>query len=412
MAERHAVSHRSARVLDDGLGDSQVNTTPFSPRLVTVGGRQYLAAYDHDGRLVVAARDLPGSEWERHRPGVTVAERDGHWSPAVGVGPDGHVFVAYNTRCSPVRWRRSERPGDVAAFGPERVGTTGRDEGSATYPTFTRLGDGTLLFGYREGRSGDGDWHVDRWTGAGWEPLCSPLLAGEGERNAYPWNPAVGPEGRLHCFLVWRETGDVRTNARLSYARSADGGETWERSDGRRYDLPVTRASAEVVDDVGHGENLCNAGWAACHPETGVPHVAYYRDDDAGNTQVFCARRGGGGWETTAVTDRETGVDLGGEGTVAAVLGRPGVAVRDDGTVLVLARDAERGNWPLLYVGRDDDWAEHVLARRSLGYADLHVDPGRWRADRVLSFVDQATAIRGDPWDHATPVDVTDVRVD
>ena len=57
------------------------------------------------------------------------------------------------------------------------------------------------------------------------------LLDGQGQRNAY-WQVAIDPQGSVHLSWVWRETPDVATNHDLGYAKSTDGGLTWQTSTG------------------------------------------------------------------------------------------------------------------------------------------------------------------------------------
>jgi len=399
----------------NGLGNAQTDTPPFCPRLKTYDGSQYYAYWTHAGKLVVASRDLPKGEWTQNHTDIQIGARDGHWTPAVGVGPEGHVFICYNTRGSSPTWRRSENPADVTSFGPEQNGMTGQNESGANYPEFTRLDDGTLLFGYRQGGSGNGDWMLNRWNDDAeeWEPLQHPLILGEFEGdtyNAYPWNLVQSNDGMLHYFFCWRGTGGVQTNQQLSYARSPDGGETWIKSDGTEYDLPITKGSVEVADDISPDSNLSNQGWSSFHPETNEPHVAYYRDDEAGNTQIFHAYRSDGDWEIEATTDRGTNIDLGGPGVVASPIGRMGIVVGDDGDVHILARDFRRGSWPLLVEKLDGEWQMSVLYKRNLTWSDLHIDTERWRQDRVLSFVDHQQTIRNVPHSAEALVGITDVN--
>jgi|GEM_PF-52784 len=402
---------------ENGLGNAQTDTPPFCPRLTTYDGRQYYAYWTHAGKLVVAARDLPDGEWSQHHTDVEIGVRDGHWTPALGIGPDGHVFVCYNTRGSRPTWRRSTRPADVSAFGPERNGMTGQNEDGANYPEFARLNDGTLLFGYRQGGSGNGDWMLNRWNSdAGtWEPLHHPLILGEyaGETyNAYPWNLVQSNDGVLHYFFCWRGTGGVQTNQQLSYARSPDGGETWTRSDGTPYELPITKGAVEVVDPIEPDSNLINQGWSAYHPETDEPHVAYYRDDAEGHTQIFHASLSDGDWEIEAATDRQTNINLGGGGVVASPIGRMGIVVGDDGDVHIVTRDFQRGSWPLLVEKRDGEWETSILYKRNMTWSDLHIDPERWRQDRVLSFVDHQQTVGDVPWSADALVGISDVDPD
>lgn len=423
------------QVTEDGMGNAQTNTPPFCPRLVSHGSRQWVAYWTQAGRLVVASRSLPDGAWERTELGIEIDVRDGHWTPGLGVGPDGHLFLAYNVRRSRIRWRRSIRPADSSEFGPEHVGATDSDESSATYPEFTRLRDGTLLLGYREGESGHGDWHLDRWQPETetWEPLQHPVLSGTVNSNGdsaepseakdsscpYLWNLVQSTDGVLHAFWCWRRTPDVRTNGELSYARSPDGGETWTTSAGTEYDLPITQSTAEVVDPVPEGTDLLNNGWAATDPATNAPHVAYCRNDAAGNTQVYHATlesKGDGDgsaadWRVEPATDRTTTATLGGEGVVGSPLGRMGIVV-DDGDVHILTRDRERANWPLLYSKREGTWCSRHLVDRNLAYSDIHMDLERWRLDRVLSFVEQPQTVGDVPWADGTAISITDVDPD
>jgi hypothetical protein len=409
------VPFRRHELAADGLGNAQTDTPPFCPRLKTHDGRQYYAYWSHDGEMVVASRSLPDGEWVQNRTDIDIGNRDGHWTPALGIGPDGHVFICYNTRGSQPTWRRSETPADVTAFGPERNGMTGRNEDGANYPEFTRLDDGTLLFGYRQGSSGNGDWMLNRWNGdaGAWEPLQHPLIQGafEGDTyNAYPWNLVQSDDGVLHYVFCWRGTGGVRTNQQLSYARSPDGGETWTKSAGNRaYARPITKGTAEVVDPIEPNSNLINQGWVSFHPGTNEPHVAYYRDDAAGNTQIFHAYRSDGDWEREAATDRESNIDLGGPGVVASPIGRMGIVVGEEGDVHVLTRDFQRGSWPLLVEKLDGEWQTSVLYKRNVTWSDFQIDPERWRRDRVLSFVDHQQTIGDVPWSADALVGVSDV---
>jgi hypothetical protein len=107
----------------------------------------------------------------------------------------------------------------------------GVDEGSVSYPEFYRTPNGDLLFCYRDGGSGRGDLVINRYqvdSGA-WTRLHSNLISGEGKRNAY-WQAFLDHHGTMHVSWVWRESPDVASNHDMAYARSRDGGQTWEKS--------------------------------------------------------------------------------------------------------------------------------------------------------------------------------------
>jgi hypothetical protein len=72
-----------------------------------------------------------------------------------------------------------------------------------------------------------------------WTRLQNNLIDGENTRNAYP-QITVDARGTIHISWVWRESPDVATNHDLCYAKSTDGGRTWEKSSGEKYQLPIT----------------------------------------------------------------------------------------------------------------------------------------------------------------------------
>ena len=125
---------------------------------------------------------------------------------------------------------------------------TGVDEKDVTYPEFYNLDGGDLLFAYRSGGSGRGNLVMNRYDvkTRKWSRVQDVLIDGERKRNAY-WQLYVDAKGIIHVSWVWRETPDVATNHDLCYARSADGGRTWEKSTGEIYTLPITIANAEVA---------------------------------------------------------------------------------------------------------------------------------------------------------------------
>ena len=73
---------------------------------------------------------------------------------------------------------------------------------------------------------------------------------------------AVDPRsGVIHLLFVWRAGPEAVTNSDLGYARSRDGGHSWETSTGAPLRLPITHASAEtVIDTVPAGSGLLHRG--------------------------------------------------------------------------------------------------------------------------------------------------------
>jgi hypothetical protein len=187
---------------------------------------------------------------------------------------------------------RSRLPLDASTL--ERVQPMARPEVEkrCTYPRFFTGPDGTLLFKYRDGRSGQGNDLVNRYDpdAKKWLPLVDrPLTDGLGKMCAYFSGPEQGPDGCFHVCGVWRDTGDCATNHDLSYARSKDLLH-WETAAGTPIELPLSRNNVDIADPAKPGGGLINVAYRLGFDHLKRPVIAYHRYDDAGQSQVFCAR--------------------------------------------------------------------------------------------------------------------------
>ena len=168
------------------------------------------------------------------------------------------LHVSWDQHGESLRYARSLTGGGLVLSDP--LPMTGRDEEEVTYPQFYELPGGDLLFLYRDGASGDGDVMLNRYsvTDGSWRPLHHPLIDGEGRRNAYVNQLAMDEAGGWHLSWTWRESWDVASNHDILYAYSRDEGESWQRSTGEPYDLPITESNAEVAVAVPQGRGLIN----------------------------------------------------------------------------------------------------------------------------------------------------------
>ena len=274
---------------------------PVSFALLTERGHQFVAYYDAERRITLAGRRLDQNEWTTvHPPGV---ERPGHDRPtnvtgwdshnylALALDRDGNLHLSGNLHGNPLIYYRTTRPFDLSSL--QRLDRmTGSREGNTTYPVFFKNGAGDLLFRYRDGGSGNGSdiYNLyDTVTGTWRNLLDSPLLDGQGQRNAYAMKPILGPDGRFHLVWMWRESPDCSTNHTLSYARSADFIH-WEKCDGTPIPLPITLETGEVVDAARVREGLINMTFNLGFDADKRPVVVYHRYDERGKSQAYVAR--------------------------------------------------------------------------------------------------------------------------
>lgn len=293
------------------VGSSTVgDTQPFvavSQALLTDGTTQYVAYYAADRQMTVAQRDTGGDTWLQVPLGTHVPD-DGHNSVTLALDRDGQLHVVGNLHADPLNYFRTSVAGDITSL--TRIASMCRPETeqAATYPVFLHDGDGALIYHYRDGISGNGATYYNIYdeTTRTWRRLLDqPLWDGQGNGNAYPVGPSLGPDGYFHAVWVWRDTGDAATNHDVCYARTRDLAH-WETVDGEPLGLPITPANTSVVvDPVPIFGGLTNNHPAAGFDADGTVLVSYYKLDENLNTQVYLARWSATAkrWDITKVSD-------------------------------------------------------------------------------------------------------------
>ena len=374
----------------DGWARNSVNAVVFRKNsLVTHEGYQYIAFYDAAGRVVLGKRRSGATQWQLMPTRYLGNARDAHNSISIMVDGAGFLHVAWDHHNGRLRYARGTAPGALS-LGLEAA-MTGRDEASVSYPEFYRMPQGGLLFLYRDGGSGRGNLALNRYDphSQSWERLQDKLLDGEGRRNAY-WQAFVDGAGTLHLSWVWRESPDVASNHHLAYARSRDGGRTWERSNGERYRLPITAGSAEYAAHIPQKSELINQT-AMSADRHGNPVIAsYWRDAGSSVPQYRVLYHDGKGWRTQNLGFRKSAFSLSGLGTKAIPISRPQILVGAGETpaAWLVFRDAERGNKVSVACTADlrqGGWRVSDLADRSVGAWEPSFDTELWRRAGLLN---------------------------
>ncbi|MDE6400814.1 MAG: BNR repeat-containing protein [Muribaculaceae bacterium] len=328
----------------DAYSRTSVNTAVFrGSSVISHGDSQYISYYDKDGYVVLGKRDISDKEWQLHRTQYKGKISDAHNVISIGVDGDGFLHVSFDHHGNRLRYARSVAPGSLI-LGEMSPMLGGDDENDVTYPEFYSMPGGDLIFAYRSGRSGQGNLVLNRYSvkKKEWSRLHDVLIDGEGKRNAY-WQMYVDPAGIMHLSWVWRETWLVETNHDLCYARSRDGGKTWERSDGSKYSLPITMDSAEVAWEIPQNSELINQT-SMTADSSGRPYIAtYWRDSDSNVPQYRLVWHDGKVWNMNSVGSRTQPFSLSGGGTKMIPIARPRIAC-DGRQAYYIFRDSERGS--------------------------------------------------------------------
>lgn len=404
-------------VVGPGWANNSVNAVVFRKNsLVSDRAYQYVGYYDAERYLVLGKRKLGAAHWTVRRTQYQGNAADAHNAISLMLDGAGYLHVAWDHHNNALRYARSVKPGSLELG--VKTSMVGADEDAVSYPEFYRLPDGRLLFFYRLGGSGRGDLVINRYDPANgrWTRLHTNLITGEGRRNAY-WQAFLDHQGTLHLSWVWRESPDVASNHDLAYARSRDGGVTWETSAGASYALPISAASAEYAARIPENSELINQTSMAADAD-GRPYIAsYWRDADAKVPQYRVVYRDAQGWQMRNLGFRTTAFSLSGQGTKRIPIARPQIMVSLDAArpgALLVFRDEERGS--RVSVARTVDiaggqWQVSDLTAASVGAWEPNFDTELWRRSGTLSlFVQAVQQVDGEG--HATvppqPVRVLD----
>ena len=223
----------------------------------------YAAAVDKTFFVFGDAHNRPNISTYDHKTGTfadpvvlgTNIDGNAHRNPTILIDEAGTIFVFRGYNGMPTHVVRSASPHDITQWLPR----TPVEPGSkASYPQPWQLKPGEIFVSYRQ--SPGWSYRISKDGAQSWAPTVN-LVRFEGCLIYAVTVAETGPYPRK-VHIAWSRLGggtdeEQRTKhlwARrynVYYACSADGGRTWQRSDGRPYDLPITEASAEKLYDCG-----------------------------------------------------------------------------------------------------------------------------------------------------------------
>lgn len=382
--------------VDSGWAANSINTTIFRKNsLVSFKDTQFVAFYNAKGMMVLGKRKVGEAKWLLKQTSFKGNVADAHNIISIMVDGDGYLHCAWDHHNNPLHYARSIAPGSLEV---QPSAMTGIKENKLSYPEFYRLSNGDLLFFYRDGGSGNGNLIINRYDvkAKRWVMLQSNLIDGEGARNAY-WQACVDAKGTVHLSWVWRESPDVASNHDLCYARSVDGGATWEKSTGERYALPINAATAEIAQAVPQKSELINQT-SMTTDAAGNPFIAtYWREGGTGVPQYHLVFKNKSGWQTQNLGFRKTAFSLSGAGTKRIPVSRPQIVAWQNGTknsAAMIFRDEERGNKVSAAVCDDlqkASWRLQDLGEENVGSWEPSFDTELWKQKKRLHLFVQRT---------------------
>lgn len=327
----------------------------IKPFLLTRGEHQFVAYFDSNRQMTVAHRRI-GRVWDYFKVDSWLGW-DSHNYVTMELDSDGYLHLTGNMHANPIEYFRMSEPYDVRSLKRINVMVDKALERRVTYPIFMLNKNNEVLLKYRDGGSGNGSeiYNIYDTKTKSWSRLHSnQFLDGEGKMSAYFEGPILGPDGNFHLIWVWRNTPDASTNHSLSYASSPDL-VTWEDSNGKPIELPLTYSNTEIVDPVPPKGGMINNNVKIGFDQQQRQVISYHKYDKNGDTQMYVARKEGTKWHSVQISNwKGFRWDFGGGGSLGRFPIEPfAPEVLDESKLGVLVR-------------RDDDIIRFVLDAQTL----------------------------------------------
>ncbi len=385
--------------VDSGWAGNSINAVVFRKNsLVSQGGLQFISFYDAEGNVVIGKRKNGAGKWQLAKTGFKGNIKDAHNSISIMIDGKGYVHLAWDHHNNKLNYSRSRKPLSLEMGDKEEM--TGRNENSVSYPEVYKMPGGDLLFLYRDGGSGRGNLVINRYSikSNTWSRIADNLIDGEGKRNAY-WQCYLDKKGVFHISWVWRETPDVASNHDLCYARSKDGGQTWERSDDQLYQLPINASTAEYICRIPQKSELINQTSMSAS-NAGNPIIAsYWKEANDTVPQYHIVYNLGGQWKVASTGFRSTAFTLSGTGTKRIPVSRPQVISwqkKGRTIVAVIFRDEERHNNVSVAMNRSlttgASWEVFDLLHNDTGAWEPSYDSELWKQKQQINLFVQRVA--------------------
>jgi hypothetical protein len=383
--------------VDSGWANNSVNTVIFRKNsLCTYKNTQYISYYNKDGVVMLGKRAIGKTKWLLQTTNFKGDVADAHRSISIITDGDGYLHMSWNHHGNKLHYSKNMSPGSLQMS--EELSMTGIAETNVTYPEFHCLPNGNILFLYRDGRSGQGNLVINRYstTEKKWEQLQANLIDGEKQRNAY-WQACVDKLGTIHISWVWRESPDVASNHDMCYARSTDGGVTWTNSKNEKYTLPINAATAEYICRIPQKSELINQT-SMYADEDGNPFIAsYWKDKSDSIPQYHVIYKTEAEWTVQNTGFRKTEFSLSGAGTKRIPISRPQILSFKKGNtnaVILLYRDEERGNKVSVAVNNNinvNKWQLKDVTATTVGSWEPTYDTELWKHKKQLNLFVQYT---------------------
>lgn len=176
----------------------------------------------------------------------------------------------------------------------------------------------------------------------------------------------------------------------MCYARSGDGGLTWQRSTGEKYNLPITAPAAEYACHIPQQSQLINQTSMFADYKSN-PYIATYyckKGDPVPQYHIIYLNKGR--WLVKNLGFRKTAFSLNGFGTKSIPISRPQIVAwnaKGKLSAALIFRDEERGSKASIAVTDNiagNKWHVKDITAATVGSWEPTYDTELWKTEKQL----------------------------
>lgn len=395
-----------------GTGDirTNINSTITRDAAITsvkLNGTTYQAAawWNETGTLTIAKRIYPGGAWavQVYAGGSVphiIVFADNHETVDIGFDPNGYLHIAYGHHVSPLTYRKSTAPIDTWDFQiTGLLPMLGTNETQVTYPTLFNDPAGNLYIVFRDGIGTNGDMYFYKydhasalWAATTGSDSGGRILSYKASAGPY-WDLPVfdanfGAGGFMHLSWVLR-TSNESYNAGYYYAKW--DGAAWHDYPGNGITAPISPANAYRFLNIPTLSGLANVNSIAVN-SSGIPHVAYVKNDAQKYAQYFVAYPSAGTWHEVQITHDPTvpwdeGIDAPGGGLYTTIA-RPRILITAANEIRVIGLNNTTPQGVHWWKSNNYlTWIRESLYGGRVEQFEPNYDPYQWRVNGKLEML-------------------------
>jgi len=275
-------------------GDDRATACPANNKIVRIGNKTHIVyAKGTSHGVYVRTYDHTSGTWSDEVE-IAASCYDNHACPTIVADSQGYLYVFYDGHHTTLKWRKSTNPNDASSWSAAEAVPNQAD--NPAYPSAVVDSNDNIHLIYRNTGTEYLNTYYQKYDGSSWSNATILFEGNSSYHACYHCSLAIDDNDVIHAVAHWEKI-DGDGGEVVGYAKSEDGGNTWKKSDGTTYTLPITRTSVESIQE---GDNIRVDNIAV--DNNGHPFFFVIDRDTSPQSGKFW-RYNGSSWVSTTITE-------------------------------------------------------------------------------------------------------------